>query len=208
MNSDRQGDPGGSGGGDALELPTLSTGNINPDPNHPKVQGYAGGQRGNNYSKAVVEEDSWSGNGNGNSPDSQGGGGGPGVIHRCIYHWYNIRLWWWRRCRWSNSGNSAARQGVLTAGTGTHGGGTGAKGSGPQPSYFVGDNVNGRVASGGGGGGGCGTNDPAPEHGNITKNDLHSGGHGGPGIVAVSYQIPGSAGTFSCNGWNYYIYTK
>ena len=37
--TDRQGDPGGSGGGNAggWNIYSASTGNANPDPNHPKV---------------------------------------------------------------------------------------------------------------------------------------------------------------------------
>ena len=192
--SDRQGDPGGSGGGNAGGSGNpASTGNINPDPNHPKVQGYAGGQRGPNYSGGGGG--GFLGAGASGDSSNHGGDGGPGVD--CSITGTTLGY-----------GGGGGAGGVdpygrppsgSDAGTGTHGGGTGAKGTGPFPSYFP-DDVNGRVASGGGGGGGCGTNSPAPEHDNITKNDLHSGGHGGPGVVAVSYQIPSSAGTAAATG--------
>ena len=194
--SDRGGDAGGSGGGGAGGSADGTGGTGNPsDPNHPKPQGNPGGQRGPNASSgggggfidggpnSNAPGEFVSGRGGaghdlditGTSLGYAGGGGGGGV--------------------------DASRNppGGIPAGAATHGGGQGAKGNNSSlPSYIPVD-INGRVASGGGGGGGCSSASPMPVWPSI-QTDQQMGGHGGPGIVAVSYQIPKSAGTATATG--------
>ncbi len=181
--------PGGSGGGNGGQ--NSSPSNNNPagaaitDPNHPRVQGYAGGYGGRSSSN-------YSGGGGGGAgaagtPWQTSGtpGGGPGgdglpiSIDTTTAYFYA-----------GGGGGMASAEGSTTAGNGGQGGAGGGSGgpsgggsagangrnageAGARPSTSPGGSAGYSTGSGGGGG----------------THSGGTGGNGGSGIVVVRYQI-------------------
>jgi len=165
---------GGSGGG-AICSPTPysgGTGNT-PDPNHPQVQGYAGGDS----------------SGPNESPYAGAGGGGAGRLGAPDNPTTPL----------TRSTGGYGLQALIAGPAGT----IGAPGPNPANGYFAGGGgggrYNGTSAAGGYGGGGDGA-PPSPSRGNPGTTSTGGGGgggghpyleggHGGSGIVAIRYQI-------------------
>ena len=184
----RAGIPGGSagGGGGGSSDGVGGTGNISPDPNHPKPQGNDGGDRGPNYgagggggfTAAGVDSDS------SNNPGP--GGAGISLSISGISTGY---------AGGGGGGAAGPNRGSFSGGTATHGGGTGAQADGTNVSSYFG--TPGTPGTGGGGGGGGGASSPEPAYPYLTHQTL--GGIGGSGVVVVSYQI-GTVATQKATG--------
>ncbi len=198
---DRNGIPaGGSGGGGGGGSDgAAGTGSNTPDPNHPAIQGRNGGTRGPNYA-AGGGGGIGSGGTDGSNPDVNGSGAG-GAGLNCSITGTTLGY----AGGGGGGGLDAARNppNGVAAGTATHGGGVGSKGDNSNYNSYQPEDMHGRIASGGGGGGMCGSSPAVPISPFFSAPDGYgkkTGGMGGPGIVAVSYQIPGAGGTAKATG--------